>query len=326
MWIKDDDEVIRPLWRDVRVIGSKAIGRWHSRPLLLLCLLAVGCTSGKVQPDTATWQQTQGPSDRVLSITGLSGPEAVRYDSDQDVYFVSNFNGEANARDANGFISRVRAEDGSVETEQFMVGTEERPMHAPRGMMIVGDTLWVADIDGIHGFDRTRGTHLAFIELRAFEPGFLNDIAAGPDGSLYVSDTGRSRIYLVLGGNATIAIEGEHLGFPNGVTWDSADSRLLIAPWAGGGGVVRRWRPGSGVVEDATPSVGDRVDGIEIVGTRILVAVQSDSSIYAIEDGRVTRSIQVGGAPADIGIDTRRERIAVPFIALNRVDVWRLPK
>jgi hypothetical protein len=32
----------------------------------------------------------------------------------------------------------------------------------------------------------------------------------------------------------------------------------------------------------------------------------------------------VPGRPADIGIDTRRGHVAVPYIALNRVDVWSL--
>ena len=31
------------------------------------------------------------------------------------------------------------------------------------------------------------------------------------------------------------------------------------------------------------------------------------------------------GIPADIGVDTRRRRVLVPQIAMNRVDVWALP-
>jgi hypothetical protein len=34
----------------------------------------------------------------------------------------------------------------------------------------------------------------------------------------------------------------------------------------------------------------------------------------------------VPGRPADIGVDTRRGRVAVPYIALNRVDIWALPR
>lgn len=31
------------------------------------------------------------------------------------------------------------------------------------------------------------------------------------------------------------------------------------------------------------------------------------------------------GRPADIGLDASGNRIAVPYIALNRVDIWQLP-
>ena len=34
--------------------------------------------------------------------------------------------------------------------------------------------------------------------------------------------------------------------------------------------------------------------------------------------------IKVAGRPADIAIDTKRKRIAVPYIALDRVDIWEI--
>ena len=34
----------------------------------------------------------------------LAGPETVIHDLDQDIYFVSNINGDPNARDDNGYI------------------------------------------------------------------------------------------------------------------------------------------------------------------------------------------------------------------------------
>lgn len=294
----------------------------------LSLLLVIGCAAEDTSPgDESRGDAVQAAESGLLfSITGLSGPEAVRYDPAQDVYFVSNFNGGGGDRDANGFISRVSATDGSMQEREFMTATGEAPLHAPRGMMIVGDTLWVADIDGVHGFHRVTGEHFAFVDMTTFEPGFLNDIAADDDGRLYVSDTGRSRIYLVEGGAATIAIEGDDVGPPNGVTWDGDAGRVLIAPWAGGGGTVRSWQPDGTTVETIAPTVGDRLDGIELFEGAILVAVQSDSSIYSIRGSEVSRAIQVDGAPADIAVDTQRSRVAVPYIALDRVDVLAIPR
>lgn len=53
----------------------------------------------------------QNVDDRIAVVEGLAGPEAVHWDADQQVWFVSNFNGEA-AGDANGFVSKVASDGG----------------------------------------------------------------------------------------------------------------------------------------------------------------------------------------------------------------------
>jgi hypothetical protein len=298
-----------------------------------LCLLGfAACGQADTPPNTMpepdavalSWQTTQDTSDRVASTEGLDGPEAVRYDPEQDVYFVSNFTGDPNERDANGFISRI-GPDGTLEELQFMTGTEAHPLHGPRGMYIVGDTLWVADTDGVHGFHRVTGEQLAFVDFTALEPGFLNDVARGPDGVLYVTDSRASRLYRIEGGTPMIAVDDTLLGPPNGITLDAANGRMLLAPW-NGVQTFRSWTPGVDELEEFATSTGGNFDGIEVVGDRIVVASQMDSSLHVIEDGVGRMIIEMPGRPADIGIDTRRMRVAVPYVALDRVDIWELPK
>ncbi len=266
----------------------------------------------------------QSPEERVAVLEGFSGPESVRYDPAQDVWFVGNFNGEGGERDGNGFVSRVSAETGTIEDLRFAEGTGEHPLHAPRGMFIVADTLWVADIDGVHGFDRRSGVQLGFVDLTAFEPGFLNDIAQADDGALYVTDTGRSAVYRIVGRTSTEALAGEELGNPNGITWDPAQGRLVIVPWEPGHR-IHVWRP-----EDSPQGFGPsqtpgRLDGVEPFERRLLIASQSDSTVHFLDAGGSYVAIRTAGRPADIGVDTRRRRVAVPYIALDRVDIWDLP-
>lgn len=264
-------------------------------------------------------------TDILFTVSGLSGPEGVRYDPDHDVYFVSNFGErDGDIRDANGFISRVSAVDGSLESLRFMTGTASSPLHMPRGMFIRGDTLWVADVDGVHGFLRENGRHAVFIDFTALEPGFLNDIATGPDGLLYVTDTGRGRVYRVRADAVPeVAIEDERTGPPNGITWDATRNAFLLAPW-GGGTILRAWDPATGEITDVATLVGGHFDGIELVGGAVLIASQDDDTLHLVEDGTVRPLIRVRGDPADIGVDTRCGRVAVPYIALGRVDVWEL--
>ncbi len=303
----------------------------HAGHLALVALVALAgaiaaCDRAPDLPPSPPIADATGIQDsthRVAVVTGFSGPEAVRYDSVGDVWFVANFNGDP-VGDANGYISRVTA-DGRIDSLRFMTGTAAAPLHGPRGMFIRGDTLWAADANGVHAFHRVTGAQLTFHDLSSFEPGFLNDVAVGADGALYVTDTGRERIHRIgPDGITTVLDRDRRTGPTNGITPDGTSGRFLIAGWRAGG-MVRTWDPTTGAVTDIGTATTGRFDGIESVGGRIVVASQADSSLHLIADGVETRIVRTPGAPADIGIDTRRGRVAVPYIALDRVDIWTLP-
>lgn len=265
------------------------------------------------------WKMNQDESHRLFSVGGFSQPEAVRYDSEQDVYFVANLNGES-AGDANGFVSKVSAE-GVILDLKFMVGTEEHPFHGGRGMYITGDILWVNDAQGVHAFNKRTGSHLSFTDFSRFEPGFLNDIVAGPDGALYVTDTPKARLYRIYRGEVEIVAEG--LTQPNGVTLDPQTNSLVLAPW-GGALEFGSWESSAGLGEYGKASGGGNFDGIEFVDGALISASQIDTSLHILRDGKDEVMITTPGRPADIGLDTLRKNVAVPYIALNRVDVWAL--
>ena len=192
-------------------------------------------------------------------------------------------------------------------------------------MFIVGETLWVADADGVHGFNRTTGDQEAFIDFSAIDHGFLNDIAQGTDDALYVTDTGRMRVYRVLNGEIEVAIQDSSIGNPNGITWDAANERFVLAPW-NSSQTFQTFQIGSTELTPLGESEGENFDGIEMVDGRALVASQWDTSLRVVENGVAIPYINLPGRPADIAIDTQRNRVAVPYIALNRVDVWALPE
>src|SRR5690606_20340968 len=115
--------------------------------LVGVLVMTTGACAAADRPDEAALAAAQDTTHRVAQITGLTRPEAVRHDPEQDVWFVSNFGPqEDSTRDANGYISRV-APDGTIEELRFMTGTPDAPLHGPRGMIIRGDTLFVADAD-----------------------------------------------------------------------------------------------------------------------------------------------------------------------------------
>ncbi|MFT5141163.1 MAG: sugar lactone lactonase YvrE [Lysobacterales bacterium] len=191
----------------------------------LLLIIGFNAVAGSDQD----WKPTETTGELVIAVEGFSGPEAVRYDPDQDLYFVSNFNGDVSG-DANAFVSKLSPAGKILELE-FMTGTDEYPFHGGRGMVIVENTLYVVDAEGVHGFNRKTGEHLKFVDLSGFEPGFPNDITLGPDGNLYVTDTGKSVIYRIEKGAASVATATPFNA--NGITTNPANGNLIIVPWAG---------------------------------------------------------------------------------------------
>jgi sugar lactone lactonase YvrE len=320
------------------MVGPRARSRIRSPRLpgaLAAALLGASASACTRTPNPADSTAAAPPStaaaatggSRPLAVReGLNGPEAVRYDADQDVYFVSNWDGDPSAADNNGFISRLRP-DGAVDSLRFVAGGARGvTLHSPRGMTVAGDTLWVADLDAVRGFDRRSGAPLASVAMARFEPGFLNDVAVGPDGAVYVTDTGKNRIYRVSGGRATIALADSALGSPNGITWDAANSRFLVVPY-GGAHYLLAWRPGTTAVDSVAAGTGAKYDGVELLaGGRVLVASQADSSLHLFTNGQGRAVIHTSGPPADIGVDSKRGRVAVPSVGLNSVEIYEIPK
>jgi len=303
--------------------------RHRSAAPLLAATLAACASAGAPAGDTGTGSGTGATAVKPWFVRdGFVAPEAVRYDPDQDVYFVGNWGrGPASETDNNGYISRMKP-DGQIETLKFIAGgTNHVVLHAPRGMYIVGDTLWVADADAVRGFNRRTGERVANVDFSGFDRGFLNDVAADATGTVYVTDTGRNKLYKVQGaGGPTVVVADSMLGAPNGITWDAANNRFIIVPFGGYKG-IRAWVPGTSTLTDAGMSTGAKYDGVEVLSEgRVLVASQADTSLHLFSGSSGHAIIHTLGPPADIAVDTKRNRVAVPVVAMNHVEIYELPR
>lgn len=309
------------------------------RAIALIALVLAACGGGDrkaggadttVAADTAA---PRGPSATpVVTVDSLDGPEAARWDPDLDLWFIANVNGSPSAKDNNGYIARVNA-DGSIDSLKFIAaGRNKVTLHAPKGMVIMGDTLWVADIDAVRGFNRRSGAPVANIRVPGAK--FLNDIAVGPDG-IYVTDTGvlfaadgkmshpgPDAVYRIDGRTVSTAVEFDGQPGPNGITWDSAGRRFIIVPF--GDKAISAWTPG-----DSTPQkIGEgpgMQDGVEdFGGGRFLVTAWADSSLSVLSEGRMTKL--AGNLPggADLGYDRASGRVAVPQLTENKVQILQV--
>jgi sugar lactone lactonase YvrE len=312
--------------------------------MLLLAAAVLGSTAcgggdrraGSDDPptaDSAAAAAPAGPSARVIAtVDSLQAPEAARWDPDQNVWFVANVNGNVSAKDNNGFISRLKP-DGSIDSLKFIAGGRNKvTLNAPKGMAIVDDTLWVADLDAVRGFNRKTGALVANIKV----PGavFINDVAAGPDG-LYATDTGvifaadgsakhpgPDAIYQITGRKVTTAIKFDGQPGPNGITWDPNGERFIIAPF--GDKAISSWVPGDSAARKIGEGPG-MFDGIEAFGPdRFLVTSWVDSSLNLLTEGKVTKLAGGIAGPADIGYDRESGRVAVPQLTENKLQILQL--
>src|SRR5882762_10135497 len=135
---------------------------------------AMGDTTPTPAPVAAPTPPPPPAATKVAVVEGFLTPESVLHDPAQDIYFVSNINGSPTAKDNNGFIRRVRP-DGAVENLKFIEGGHGGvTLNAPKGMAVLGDTLWVTDIDRIRAFNARTGTPLDSIKLDSAGAVFLN--------------------------------------------------------------------------------------------------------------------------------------------------------
>jgi sugar lactone lactonase YvrE len=182
-------------------------------------------------------------------------------------------------------------------------------------------------------FDRVTGKATGKVTI----PGatFLNDVAAAPDGTVYVSDSGLKQgktglepsgsdaVYRIAkgGGKAERIIKDKGLGNPNGLLAD--DEGVWVVTF-GSGQIYRVSREGRKEAGENLPS--GQLDGIvQVADGSLLVSSWEGNSILRGSPGAgFLASITGVASPADIGYDSKRKRVLIPLFMGDAVETRRL--
>lgn len=272
------------------------------------------------EPKTAT---------RRIENVGFATPESVLFDSKSGGYFVSNIQGSPLAKDDNGFIS-VLHHTGKVHELKWIDGAaKDVTLNAPKGMGIAHGRLYVADIDVVRMFDVKSAEPMGEIPIEGAT--FLNDIAVGPDQTIYVSDSGLTAEFKASGTDAIYTInkanqvkaliKDANLGRPNGLL--VAGAVVLVATFGTG--------EMYGVGPDGKRSAPNRIakgqlDGMVRVNERdVLVSSWGSKSVLLGKPGGVFKPvIEDLRAPADLGYDSKRNRVLIPLFQDDAVLIHQL--
>jgi hypothetical protein len=262
-------------------------------------------------------------------------PKSALWDADQDVYFVSNINGDPAAPNKNGFLSKI-GPDGKVIALKFVDGSKKgSELNAPKGLAIIGDTLYVADLNVVRKFDRKSGKAKGAIKIA--KSVFLNALSASPDGkTLYVSDsavaveagkftgTGDDAIYAidVKKGSAVALIKDQALLRPSGLFAD--DDGVWIVTLGGNLLFHVNQQGGTG---PATKLPKGGLDGIvRLSDDAFLISSWEASAVYrGLAGGEFKEVISEIPSPAGLGLDTKRNLLLIPIFQKSAVQFVPLP-
>lgn len=279
-------------------------------PLLALSLAACG---GSDQP-TKQWE-----------LSGFEGPESTLPDTEADVIYVSNTAGSPIVRGGKGFISKISL-DGKMIAQKWVEG-----LHSPKGLELVGDRLYTADMDTLIEIDTANGRITN--RYQAPDAKILNDVAADADGNVYVSDWGGNAIWRLSGGQFEKWLESDRLKNPNGLLVES--DRLVVAAWgAMNPETFATETPGHLMtvslsdktitdLGDATP-IGN-LDGIEpFDGESYIVTDWVAGKVFQItRNGEAREILSLPQGTADLGFISATRTAIIPLMMDGKVAAYK---
>ncbi|WP_343744570.1 hypothetical protein [Chitinophaga sp.] len=265
------------------------------------------------------------------TITGLATPEsAVAW---KDGYFVSQIGPRPDAfvKDGDGSIAWVKA--GKVQSARYFNDT----LNAPKGLEIIGHTLYVTDMDHLKGYD-IDSRKKVFDLIPEGKNRQLNDLTVVHDSLLVVSDCVTGDILLVNPRTADVKLLG-NIVVANGVTYDEAADQLYVCsmgPEMNGTGQLfhRSVDRADDVFQPVKNSPVGLFDGIvQLDATHLLlsdwITVKGPKEgllhVYDLKAG-TSKSMKVIHSPADIALDKRHQALLIPVMLDGKMEVWPLKK
>lgn len=257
------------------------------------------------------------------TIGDIPGPESVAVGPD-GAWYVSSFGKFDNGAD--GAVYRVDPDKGTRKV--YAGGLED-----PCGVIFMGNTLWAADRKGVYRV--TKGKVELVYPARSFprELHFLNDLAAGRNGELYVSDTGDSTasghgaVFRLVEGKRPTVVPGSDTvraqSSVNGLFTGGGDTLYTVGYRTG----VLSVTDGRGNWRELARGLG-APDGIDVAGDgAFYVSDNVGGDLFLVQRAGSTKPAKLASglkAPADLVVDHKRGLLVIPENEANRLSVYQV--
>ena len=299
-------------------------------------LLMAGC-------DRATPPAPPATTDDVATITapriveGFASPESVVIAGDRR--FVSNMGAkpEPTSKDGDGYVSELDAQGKLVEKRRFP-RQGDPALNAPKGMAVIGNRLFVTDIDRIVGYDLTTHRQVFEAVVSGGPAKFFNDLAVESDTALLMTDTLRNALYRYDFGSKSFTVVAGDMPGANGVALDAARKHAYVAAMGaqfGGGELYSVALDGSDAKARRIGDVHGLFDGVALVDGKLLLSdwksvsepVPGTMTLHAT-DGTLSSTLSIPElhGPADFDYDATQRLVWIPDMQNNRVVIVPLPR
>jgi sugar lactone lactonase YvrE len=244
-------------------------------------------------------------------------PESVTFDPKTKILYISNIDGKPADKDGQGFISKVKL-DGAVIKLDWAIG-----LNAPKGSAIIGDCIFVSDIDQLVEIALTTGKILRIYPAAGAR--FLNDVAADEAGHIYVSDMseGNSCIYRLNNGKLEKWFVGSEISSPNGLSY--AQGFLFVGN--SGDGKIKKIHIAAKQVSDVA-AVGSGIDGLSADGRGGWIVSDWDGKTSLVSvDGNLETLLDTSTSKvnaADLAYAPEQRLLVIPTFFDNRIVAYTL--
>jgi sugar lactone lactonase YvrE len=265
-------------------------------------------------------------------ITGLKGPHSFLADPSGEQYFISNTNGEPEAKTNHGFITRVDPAGKITELKFIQGGRQNVILHAPKGMALIAQTLYVTDLDTLRGFDKSTGRPLVNVSFtsheRAGRPVSLIDVAQDDRGGLYLSDTEANTIYYVdikKQHAVSVLVHDSLLAGPRGLAIHPKTGHLIVASW--NTGKIFEVTPDGKITEMVSNGFFshrfNNLDGLDFDSYgNLYISDFTGGKIWRMRPNQKFEVIaEFLPTPADISVDRKNHLILVPYEYSNAAEM-----